>query len=47
MHTHFGFIFNLHAGNDSTTELLEPLYFVQKNYSHLSLTAWVYKLLLL
>lgn len=24
-HTHFRFIFNLHAGEDSTTELLKPL----------------------
>lgn len=35
MHTHFRFIFNLHAGKDSTTELFEPLCDVQ-NHSRLS-----------
>lgn len=41
MQTHFRFIFNLHAGKDSTTELLKPLCDVQ-NYSKLSRPAQVY-----
>lgn len=38
MHTHFRLIFNLHAGEDSTTELLKPLC-DEHNYSHFSHTA--------
>lgn len=35
MHTNFRFIFNLHAGKDSTTELFEPLC-DEQNHSRLS-----------
>lgn len=35
MHTNFRFIFNLHAGKDSTTELFEPLC-DEQNHSQLS-----------
>lgn len=38
MHTHFRFIFNLHAGKDSTTELFETLC-DEQNHSRLSHTA--------
>lgn len=29
LHTYFRFIFNLHAGKDTTTNLLKPLHDVQ------------------